>query len=681
MVLHTNTKCKVDGLGQSGAQGLKDCALDTAGSAGCDVTDSRANSFGSLSKGGHYVMEWDNDAIKVWFFPRGTAPRSLTSATPDTTDFGTPSAYFKGDCDIEERFKDQRFIFTNNFCGDWAGATFGGPGCPLQKDAQGKQLSPMDSCKKYVANNPKAFKDQFWKIGSFKTFTKKSVSSSSSSASMSKTSSKVSSSTKVSSSSAKASSTKISSSATSTKVSSSHVVSSSAHATSSAHVTSSASHAVSSSASSSAVLSSSVHDSVSSHASSDVHSASSVAHISSSTDAHVSATTSAASASSSVAHVSSASDIHASASASSDVQVPSPIAHANSSSVYYPTGHTSSVAYPTASGAGYPAGSSPSASVHYYGNFSAPVSYSVPAYNGHASVPVYGADAKSTPCTTSSAKGASYTPGYPVKNDYPYLPSFTPLSPVYPPTTSKATYDDYYQPPGSKTTVTTTYTTTYVDVCETGYTTKTTTFAVTYCPTSTPTVPTPGKPNNPPTYGWDVTTKVCNNGCGEGPKTVTVTVPCTQCNYAQTTPPPAVPNKPSCNGADCKGDTTITTKVYQTKIITLTKVPVPESQYYAKSSAPVYNDKPASKSVDAPKDTPVVSKPVVPASSMPLATPTPGKPVYGNGNSNGTISVGTGIKTNPSKTGYTPAAFTGAASGLEAGGFVAIVGVVAAFFL
>jgi hypothetical protein len=225
-----------------------------------------------------------------------------------------------------------------------------------------------------------------------------------------------------------------------------------------------------------------------------------------------------------------------------------------------------------------------------------------------------------------------------------------------------------------------------VDVCETGYITKTTTFAVTYCPTATP---TPGKPNNPPAYGWDTKTTVCNKGCGEGPKIVTVTVPCTKCDYVKSTPTPAVPNKPVCNGYDCKDTTsTTTTKVYQTKIITLTKVPIPEAP---KSSPPVYGgDKPSSKPYEAPKSTPakpvsspVVSKPVVPASSPVISKPIvptgpPSKP-----STNGTISIGTGVKPTPtpSKTGYAPPVFTGAATGLQAGGFVAMVGVVAAMVL
>ena len=117
-VLHTDTNCKVDGLGQSNPAISKDCIVDTFGSSGCAVNEVRKNSFGanfSRQQGGYYVMEWDSDAIKTWFFPRGQSlPRSLISESPDTSEFGIPAANFKGDCDIDQSFKYQRFIFTNN---------------------------------------------------------------------------------------------------------------------------------------------------------------------------------------------------------------------------------------------------------------------------------------------------------------------------------------------------------------------------------------------------------------------------------------------------------------------------------------------------------------------------------------------------------------------------------------
>ncbi|KAH3966997.1 hypothetical protein HBI49_131340 [Parastagonospora nodorum] len=201
MALHTDTNCKVNGRGQTNPQVHNDCAHDTGGTLGCDVNQARTNSFGKnfnnikglggSGGGGYYVMEWDSDAIRTWFFPRDkTLPPSLTSDAPDTAQFGQPAANFQGDCNIEERIKDQRFIFTNNFCGDWAGNVFGStPSCPLQKDDAGKQLSPEDSCKKYVAKNPDVFKNQAWRIGSFRTFKKKAVVNSSSSAATPSTSS------------------------------------------------------------------------------------------------------------------------------------------------------------------------------------------------------------------------------------------------------------------------------------------------------------------------------------------------------------------------------------------------------------------------------------------------------------------------------------------------------------
>jgi hypothetical protein len=117
-VLHTDKKCKVNGLGQTNPQGLTDCSLDTNGPLGCGVNEVRPNSFGKgfndiPGGGGYYVMEWDSDAIRTWFFPRNTKlPETLVSEQPDTSKFGTPAANFQGDCNIDERFKDQRFICT-----------------------------------------------------------------------------------------------------------------------------------------------------------------------------------------------------------------------------------------------------------------------------------------------------------------------------------------------------------------------------------------------------------------------------------------------------------------------------------------------------------------------------------------------------------------------------------------
>jgi hypothetical protein len=294
----------------------------------------------------------------------------------------------------------------------------------------------------------------------------------------------------------------------------------------------------------------------------------------------------------------------------------------------------------------------------------------------------------STSCTTSIAKETSSAPvhsvhsesapvygekypSYPVssikKNDYPNLPEFAPVTPISPAPTSAPAHGADEQKLSR--TITTTYTTTYVDVCETGYTTKTTTFAVTYAPSTTSEAE---KLAAPPAYGWDVTTKVCNKGCGSGPKTITVTVPCTKCNYIVTPTPdvpagkatPAVPD--AHNSTPIVPDThkhtpivpdseTITTKIYQTKIITLSKVPTPAA------------------SQSKPAEVPAASKPIISAYGT-------GMPAQTAGN-NGTMSVGTGVQPIASKTGYVPPMFTGAAAGTHVDGVVALVAVVVAMVL
>lgn len=128
MVLHTDTNCKTDGKDQTGTQSLYDCALDSAsGTSGCDVNTKESNAFGkdfNANGGGVYAMEWTSDFIKMWFFPRGKIPASITADKPDTKEFGTPTANFQGGCKFDERFINHHFIFDTTFCGDWAGNVY-----------------------------------------------------------------------------------------------------------------------------------------------------------------------------------------------------------------------------------------------------------------------------------------------------------------------------------------------------------------------------------------------------------------------------------------------------------------------------------------------------------------------------------------------------------------------------
>lgn len=778
-VLHTDTTCSVNGKGQTGAQNLYNCALDSsAGSTGCGVTDARGNSFGkgfNAAEGGYYVTEWQAEGIKIWFFPRGSQPHSLLSDEPDTTTFGEPAASFQGDCDIEKRFMDQRFIFTNTFCGDWGGNVYAQSGCPMYNG-----LSGMDSCKKYVAENPEVFKDAYWRVSSFKTYNKRAITSSSSvapsstphassssvrvsssSVIVSSSSVHVSSSSVARSSSALSSSVAPSSSATPTPHVSSSVYPSSTPAASSSYPASVSSSAVSSSAISSSiaysstvpvstsstpysVASSSVSSGVSSSASETPYVSSSIS-ASKTPYSHDSSSTMSSASASETPYASSSSSIYSSASSSYPVSSETPYSSSSivySSEILYPSGSSSSV-YPAVSS--YPIDSKSSSSTPIYST-SAPVYSVYPEGNGYG----YGDKSSKTPDASSksseyptvskvpdygngyiaSSKGSEYdthptasskssqygsypaasssapvyghnhpkpsTKSTPVYSDYPGLPSFTPLYSTYPAVSSQSSYGEDKKPSDSYQT-TTAYRTTYVDVCSTGYTTITT--KVTAIQTPAP-YPTTNAYYAPP--GFEVTTKYCAQGCGEGPKTVTVTVPCTTCQAT------GVPNKPTGNSPYAPAQPSkpstpedYSTKVTATKIITLTKVPVPESQYYTtqpsvaspSASSVKYPDSDSGKSKPvAPSNAGYTGgdRPIYPTGSAPAPKPVApsgsvggGKPVYptvvGIPGSNVTISYGTATSKviKPSQTGYKVPEFTGAASAVQVGGVVA--GAVAAF--
>jgi hypothetical protein len=69
-------------------------------------------------QGGVYAMEWTSDWIRVWFFPRGQIPESITNGIPNITEFGTPRANFEflavngtTNCTMDQSFANHQIIF------------------------------------------------------------------------------------------------------------------------------------------------------------------------------------------------------------------------------------------------------------------------------------------------------------------------------------------------------------------------------------------------------------------------------------------------------------------------------------------------------------------------------------------------------------------------------------------
>lgn len=683
MVLHTDTDCKTDGKGQTGTQSLYDCALDSAsGTSGCDVNAKESTTFGTDFNsigGGVYAMEWTSESVKMWFFPRGSIPKSITADKPDISEFGTPTANFQGACDMDERFKNHQFIFDTTFCGDWAGNVYSQSSCQ-----QYPGLGSVDSCVKFVAENPSAFEDAYWLISYFKTYQADTPVSSSWSAS----------------STARSTSSSIQSSSAHTPTTSSHVLSGSSVASSSTSSTAASSITYDSSSALSSVVSStasygSSYSSASSTGSSYSSAPSSsfvygysyesslaaehgsqsssipVAYGGSSTPAgYVSSSTP-------VGYVSSSADSYGYRSSSVDHA-----SYASSTPVKYGSSKLSSKPCSTSTPAHHP--SSASTPVQYYASSSTPAEYYgassyTPAGYKASSVPTYGngSESSSVPSyeyETSSVPSYEYTP-----SSIPSYESASILAPSY----EHQTY-------------TTTYTTCYVDICSTGYTTIYTTQTVTYCQSSTPFGASYAPPPPP---GYTVTTKYCASGCAETPVAVTLTLPVTEyVTKSAETPTPSSASGIQYGGCSTCADIyptnlvythgghgehksfplTPTPSVYATKIVTLSVVPVPSSEYYAQHPSPVpvapssiVPSKPAQDDAQYFSLASVSPSSVVPPT--PAESPLCGRTGchYEGGNMTMSYGTGTGVPVASKTTAYDVPYFTGAASSVKFGGVMA----------
>ncbi|KAL2002626.1 hypothetical protein VTN02DRAFT_6388 [Thermoascus thermophilus] len=175
MTLHTSDGCTVNNSGFTGTLSTSNCYVDAPGqsnNAGCGIqstsSQSYGNGFNSIG-GGVYATEWTSEAISIWFFPRGSIPGDISAGNPDPAGWGTPTAKFQGNCDIDSHFGPQQIIIDTSFCGDWAGNVWSSSNC----------RSLASDCNSYVANNPSAFREAYWAVNSLKVYQSSSGSSNS----------------------------------------------------------------------------------------------------------------------------------------------------------------------------------------------------------------------------------------------------------------------------------------------------------------------------------------------------------------------------------------------------------------------------------------------------------------------------------------------------------------------
>ncbi|KAF7361946.1 putative glycosidase C21B10.07 [Mycena venus] len=169
--LHTTANCNMTQIREQSGQTIStQCDASYNYNQGCGVSFTKRNSYGrpfNLNGGGYYVMRRGECGIFVWFWSRRDpsvppeVSQGLNTVNPDPSFWGEPDAVFPTDsCDYPSHFDAHSIVFDLTFCGDWAGspsAYNSDTGCP-------------GNCIDFVNNNPRAFDEAYWEIGSLRVY-------------------------------------------------------------------------------------------------------------------------------------------------------------------------------------------------------------------------------------------------------------------------------------------------------------------------------------------------------------------------------------------------------------------------------------------------------------------------------------------------------------------------------
>ncbi|KAJ5179177.1 hypothetical protein N7492_002387 [Penicillium capsulatum] len=168
ITLHTNAGCSIQKSGFSGKARTTNCDVQARGQVknqGCTIEDDdkTLGSGFNDNQGGIYATEWTSESINVWFFPRHTEPQDIHGDSPNPSVWKQqPTAKFAGNCNIDSHFRNHNIVFDITFCGDWASGAWNTTASCAKK---------ADTCDEFVANQPNAFADSYWKINSLKAYT------------------------------------------------------------------------------------------------------------------------------------------------------------------------------------------------------------------------------------------------------------------------------------------------------------------------------------------------------------------------------------------------------------------------------------------------------------------------------------------------------------------------------
>ncbi|KAK0233769.1 endo-1,3(4)-beta-glucanase [Armillaria fumosa] len=177
--VHTDIGCSLtssnaDVLNITGTVvGGTNCAAAQTSNQGCGVRSPSDVSFGAAfnnNGGGVYAMKWDDEGIKVYFWPTGSVPSDVDAGTPVPDRWGTPMANWPSTtCNSSKYFYQHSFIFDTTLCGDWAGGAWNSSGIPGQEQSCATRTG-YSSCEDFVRAKGASFGEAYWEIKSVKFY-------------------------------------------------------------------------------------------------------------------------------------------------------------------------------------------------------------------------------------------------------------------------------------------------------------------------------------------------------------------------------------------------------------------------------------------------------------------------------------------------------------------------------
>jgi hypothetical protein len=138
-VLHTSPDCRIKKSFSNNevTSNLMHNICTSSGNdnRGCGFSDPDDKSYGrkfNSGNGGVFAHLWDSSGIKIWRFTRDAVPSDIQLRQPNPASWGTPVALFQNSdgCDMATHFFDHQLVLDTTICGDYAGPTYEGAGCP-----------------------------------------------------------------------------------------------------------------------------------------------------------------------------------------------------------------------------------------------------------------------------------------------------------------------------------------------------------------------------------------------------------------------------------------------------------------------------------------------------------------------------------------------------------------------